>query len=70
MPTDTVPLDDNRLDLTADHVHKVDITVTQAEELLADNNIGTNFDEILSAAIDYQAAEEVDTVLVITIKKD
>lgn len=68
--TDKTPLDDNRLDLSADHVHPITLTKQEFDSLYDTSDLGGNFDEIVAALLDYMDAEGKDAILVITVKRD
>lgn len=66
---DKIPLDDDKLDLSADHVHPITISVMQANSII-DQNDDQDFGDMLTEALNYMEGSGNDAVIVITIKKD
>ena len=68
---DKTPLEDERLDLNADHVHPLEMPESIARSYIEGDcsmEEVDDFDSTFEAALDYVALEGKDAVIVITIK--
>lgn len=71
MPTDKTLLDDNRLDLSADHVHTLELPISVINDYMAGNitmEEVDGFDSLLEEVQNFTGMEGRDAVIVITVK--